>query len=286
MTADQIRTAAADAGLGARADVIVAAALPSIRLHATPTTAALPVGASRLGGVPDLASRQTWPSAGGSPLAFVAQIDLASLRGFPASRDLPEAGLLSFFYDTGQEHWGFDPKDAGHFTVLYSPRGPYRRAEPPRDLAPGATFVACGLTFHESLTLPPPDSTAFTELRFSPDEREKYFAMIDAIREHASFEADERSWLLGHPDQVQEDMQEECALVTGGLYCGDGPPIADPRHRLLARRAPEWRLLLQVGSEEAAGMMWGDLGNLYYWIRHEDLAADRFDRSWTILQCF
>ncbi|MGH9314612.1 MAG: DUF1963 domain-containing protein [Vicinamibacterales bacterium] len=30
----------------------------------------------------------------------------------------------------------------------------------------------------------------------------------------------------------------------------------------------------------------GDLGNLYYWIRHEDLAAVRFDRSWAILQCF
>lgn len=33
------------------------------------------------------------------------------------------------------------------------------------------------------------------------------------------------------------------------------------------------------------GMMWGDLGSLYYWIRHDDLAAAPFEAWWTILQC-
>jgi len=31
--------------------------------------------------------------------------------------------------------------------------------------------------------------------------------------------------------------------------------------------------------------MWGDLGRIYYWIRDDDLAARRFDRSWLVLQC-
>jgi uncharacterized protein YwqG len=52
-----------------------------------------------------------------------------------------------------------------------------------------------------------------------------------------------------------------------------------------ASSALEWRLLLQVPSADAAGMMWGDVGCLYYWIRQDDLAARRFDRSWMILQC-
>ena len=285
MTAAEIRAAVVDAELSARADDILSAALPAIQLHLTPTARALPEGASRFGGAPDLPSGQSWPSTEGGPLAFVGQIDLASVREFAASRVLPQTGLLSFFFDAAQEHWGFDPKDAGHSVVLYSRSGPYRSAEPPSDLIKEGTFVQCSITYHEGLTLPPPDSTAFTALGLSSDERERYFNLIEALREHGSFEAEERSWLLGHPDQVQGDMQEECALVTGGLYCGDGPPIADPRHRILARRAPEWRLLLQVGSEEAAGMMWGDLGSLYYWIRHDDLAAGRFEASWTILQC-
>jgi uncharacterized protein YwqG len=285
MTNDQIRKAAVDAGLAARADAIVAATLPSIRLHPTPATGPLPEGTSRLGGTPDLAAGQTWPSVDGRPLAFIAQFDLASLRGLQASRELPEVGLLSFFYDANGEHWGFDPKDAGHFAVLYAPGGPVRRVEAPRGLPREFLFVPCDLTAHESLTVPPPDSTAFAGLMLSPDEREKYFSMIDALEEQKSFDAEEQSWLLGHPDQIQGDMQEECALVTGGVYCGDGTYMTDPRHRMLARRAPEWRLLLQVGSEEAAGMMWGDLGNLYYWISGPDLAAVRFDKAWMILQC-
>jgi uncharacterized protein YwqG len=31
--------------------------------------------------------------------------------------------------------------------------------------------------------------------------------------------------------------------------------------------------------------MWGDAGMLYYWIRKQDLAEDRFDRIWMALQC-
>jgi uncharacterized protein YwqG len=285
MTADEIRAAAVEAGLGARLDTILSASLPAIRLHPAGAPTTQTAGASRLGGAPDLAPGQVWPATDDGPLAFVAQIALDSVRGFAASRVLPQAGLLSFFFDAAQERWGFDPKDVGHSVVLYSHAGPYRPAEPPADLPAEARFVPCGISYNEGLTIPPLESTAFEELRFSPDERDRYATLTDALREHGSFEAEERSWLLGHPDQVQGNMQEECALVTGGLYCGDGPPTTDPRHRMLARRAGEWRLLLQVASEEAAGMMWGDLGNLYYWIRHEDLAAARFESSWTILQC-
>jgi uncharacterized protein YwqG len=44
-------------------------------------------------------------------------------------------------------------------------------------------------------------------------------------------------------------------------------------------------LLLQIDSDDAIGWTWGDAGRLYFWIRKQDLAARRFDRVWTILQC-
>jgi uncharacterized protein YwqG len=47
----------------------------------------------------------------------------------------------------------------------------------------------------------------------------------------------------------------------------------------------DWHLLLQVDSEQAAGMMWGDVGRLYYWIRSKDLKAGNFDNVWLVLQC-
>jgi len=47
----------------------------------------------------------------------------------------------------------------------------------------------------------------------------------------------------------------------------------------------DWRLLLQVASDDAPRMMWGDAGISYYWIRDEDLRERDFDRAWLILQC-
>src|SRR5262245_17272537 len=70
--------------------------------------------------------------------------------------------------------------------------------------------------------------------------------------------------LGGYPDQIQGDMMLECALVSAGLYCGDASAYRDPRLPAFRKHAREWRLILQVPSAEGAGMMWGDLGYLYY----------------------
>jgi hypothetical protein len=91
--------------------------------------------------------------------------------------------------------------------------------------------------------------------------------------------------LLGHPDPVQGDMKFECQLVTNGLYCGDSSGYQDARAKELRGGAAEWRLLLQVDSQDEAGMMWGDVGRIYYWIKHSDLLRRDWDLSWLVLQC-
>lgn len=55
--------------------------------------------------------------------------------------------------------------------------------------------------------------------------------------------------------------------------------------KTLESNADDWILLLQIDSDESIDLMWGDVGSIYYWIRHEDLARQRFDSVWMALQC-
>jgi uncharacterized protein YwqG len=81
-------------------------------------------------------------------------------------------------------------------------------------------------------------------------------------------------------------MQLECQLVAHGLYCGDASGYEDPRAQALEPGATDWRLLLQIDSEEDAGMMWGDSGRIYYWMTRDALAGRRWDEAHMILQCY
>ncbi len=84
---------------------------------------------------------------------------------------------------------------------------------------------------------------------------------------------------------MQADMQLECQLVTNGINVGTQGRHGDPRVEVLSAGATDWRLLLQIDTEDAAGMMWGDAGRIYYWIRDQDLAKAAWDETWLVLQC-
>jgi uncharacterized protein YwqG len=240
----------------------------------------MPPGTSKIGGNPDLPKDQVWPTWGGKPLSFLLQINLKDIATFPVAQNLPKTGLLSFFYDSQEQPWGFDPADKGRWKVFYFETSKIVAAEhqnPDPQIEPCDCDLLC---FKEALTLPPCGSKAADEIGFSSEESDAYMDMMDELNEVSGHQ------MFGYPAQVQDgDMQLECQLVSHGLYCGDSRGYENPRRKELEEDSHQWQLLLQLDSDDSSEMMWGDCGRLFFWIREVDLKQANFDHVWVILQC-
>jgi len=274
-----------------------ALALPSARL----VTQRVPqdqigLGESRIGGVPDLPQGTEWPRWLPSaqrdnilgqprnpehpePLGFIAQIDL---RDVPRIDDaLPESGWLYFFYDRYDEPWGFDPADRGCCRVLYADcdRSALVRAEPPADADPEHLADSCRVEFSAQLTIPNDLET----IEYDTPAFEAY----EALREELTgSDGSTLHRLLGHPEVVQNPMELECQLASNGVNCGGPEGYESPRAQELAPGARDWRLLLQIDTDEdGPGWMWGDVGRIYFWIKRDDLTSLQFQDVWLIFQC-
>lgn len=238
-------------------------------------------GFSKLGGFPDLPEDLQWPVRDGVPLAFLAQISLSEFRIPPTLHGLPAAGYLFFFYEAEQNTWGFDPADRGSWRVLFSEKPPVESSEElPEGLEEDYVFAEKRVQFRPFSSLP--DTERLDE---SEERTEEYLeALVDAKQE--SYDGFPHHQIGGFPDVIQSDeMELQCQLVSNGLYCGDSSGYNDPRAETLAPGAKHWRLLFQLDSDEETGMMWGDSGMLYFWIREQDLESKSFENVWMILQC-
>ena len=225
---------------------------PAVRLAARrEPDAAMDIGATKFGGAPDLPHGTRWPmwtppgSAEARPLQFFAQVNLAEVAAVaPGPLDLPPEGQLSFFADfgvDGQSVTGLDLAQHGGSTVLYSP--------------PLAQFVRC------SPRIAPLSSGEFRPMgRWTwprhlpggapiPDADARALDQVDA-----ELEADLRA-----------AVPEGWFLVGGHQFGGHG------------RCGGDWRLLLQLGSDDVLEIVWPGRGTLAWTVRPDDVTAAHWD---------
>lgn len=234
----------------------------------------------RLGGFPRLPATAAWPDRKGRPLSFIAELDLTALRASAGPDWLPAMGLLQVFFDVEQEPWGFDPADRDGWKVLMTD-GPTGQALPrPPGLLSDQVFAPVALAGRSALTYP-------TTERFSlpPDIAGTFdFEAVHAFMD-AGLGDGPRHQVGGFPSPIQGDAMElEAQLASNGIYMGGADSYSDDRIAALEAGASDWRLLLQIDSDDEAGMMWGDSGILYVWVREQDARAGYFSRVWMILQ--
>ncbi|MEQ8147337.1 YwqG family protein [Streptomyces sp. OP7] len=243
--------------------------------------------AGRLGGLPALPTASEWPVwEGHGPLSFIASVDCAHLPVAAPDMDLPAAGTLLFFYFDGQ-------LDDGDALVLAEDRESWAGARvlhvaadeevaergAPAELKP---YPVVPLTARVEMTATEPWHPS-VRAAFAPaaplgnryDHPVCSQEFLDALWK---FDDEVGHRIGGHAHSVQNPVEMEIAeAVLDGEVSWD-----DPR---LSEEAGGWVLLAQFDSEDAADMMWGDAGALYWLIRPEDLAERRFERAMFTWQC-
>lgn len=265
-------------------DIIESGAERCVGFHMIPTEeGGLPVGCSKVGGSPDLPLECGWPSCGGRPLNFLLQINLEDISKFSYCKELPQTGLLSVFFDAVEQRWGFDPQDQGRWQILYveAPDSGLKRLTQPHSDLPVREFRPCALTFYEALS-PGWETVPVHALNMDDHEADEFFDFAHSLPGGPAHQ------ILGHPLGIQsfeKDMQFRCQCVSNGLYMGGGPAFDAERAKELEPGAAEWRLLLQIDSDDSSAMEWGDSGRLYFWIRDQNLRQRDFSAVWMILDC-
>ena len=225
----------------------------------------------------------------------MAQINFAEARSAGTlDADFPESGLLSVFYDLMEQPWGFNPADACALKLIFFEGDAEleRRPQPPAllELPDHCQLAPMACELHACVTALPLESAQWDSqgLALDEEQRDRFVEWWFDDAQNAASSGGEDSGchrIGGWPTPVQGDMQTECALVAAGHYCGNGDAYADEATRAVRDTATQWLLLLQIGSDEKGGMGWGDEGQVYLWMRRDDLRARRFDRVRLVLQC-
>jgi uncharacterized protein YwqG len=274
-----IKNVNSEAGINQHHDFLCTISEPAIMLIATKGNVN-----SRIGGQPIMPAEMEWPSWNGVPMLFLCQLDLSELPVGCNRHGLPLTGMIYFFYNQEQETWGFDPKDKGSWSVLYTPlsASDCQLRDIPEEIDESMLPEEKSLGYENYKSFPDYYDERVFSLELSSKQVDQYYEQYSN-----NFNNEHAHHLFGYPNPVQNnDMDLECQLVSNGLYCGDSTGYNDPRAVELTPGKSDWMLLLQLDSDEDANIMWGDSGMLYFWIRKEDLDELRFENCWMILQCY
>ncbi len=249
------------------------------------------LGESKIGGKPDLPIGTNWfKDDNGNYLDFLAQFNLEDIAAFDIEKLLPPKGMLYFFYDEKQASWGNEPDDKDKFKVFFYDEDLSQLSVTlhPDKIKDHPYFKLCKLSFKTSLMLPE-DLFGLTENiygnKLKEENLEKYYKFLKAIENPNLKYIDSNTKLLGYPNVIQNRMEEDCERAIQGFKYSTPFALMGIKYESIKKNTYDWTLLFQLASVDEAEMMWGDCGNLYFWIKKEDLKNQNFENCWQILQC-
>lgn len=236
----------------------------------------IPLGATKIGGLPDLPQESDWPLFSySSPLAFLAQINLAEVAPHQTNLvGLPSEGLLSLF-----SVWGWvtedeaDPQtpnadwlEQNGWTVFIhtTDTASLKRMSAPEGLY---LFKAASVERIPVLSLPNHQmEPEVMRLNWS----EEIFDMYD------EFQSRYRSVVMARLMKNKDSFASHHLLGGYALFQQEYPEELEGLNL---------SMLLQIGSDINTEMCWGDGGELTFYVDTVSLDEGKFEKPWGTCQC-
>jgi Domain of unknown function (DUF1963) len=237
--------------LGHKALKIVKSSRNAVEIRLTEFNCQLAHIASRVGGHPALPDDVDWPiSNDGAPMIFLAQFSCGELST-ERYEGLPDEGIISVFLDTMDS----EPSEARVFH--YSLTRDMRRRAPPN--APATEKMAYRPTFHAIITIPRPDSSAYSDLELDEEEKSNYTRLLDEL--------------------------DQC-LDASALQLGGHPPYRLEREDVPGVDDGNWEFFLAVHDIEELFVSWPEGGCAFVWIPPLDtrFRRGRAALTWQVLE--
>jgi uncharacterized protein YwqG len=288
-TVDELRNLIHQHKLERWEEKIVSLAKPAIAIQKqlTRNEHDIPIGASKLGGSPDLPQGVDWSFCEGKALTFMAQFKLSEVASFDVETFLPERGMLYFFYEVEETHWEA-PTISDGWKIIYveDENTPLFRIPHPIQQGKRRTIQALPcyqVKYVPCLSLPMIfGSNKKYDFEFNDDEGEAYCEMADDWRESDHH-------LGGHPLQIQHDVEWEVVIMKHHIRAKQDEDYQwryrDEEVAFIQREMKNWQFLFQIDSDDDLEVTWGDAGTLYVCIPKGSLRERKFEDCWTVLQC-
>lgn len=154
-------------------------------------------------------------------------------------------------------------------------------------------FVSIGLVPQQTLSLPGWEEPA-VESVFPPYQdrsevaeaaRQAYRSMNDYWNDVVDVNSVPNHQIGGWPRLQQAPIWRGCEVVSRGLPLGSLEDWQRAEPTFSPEREADWRLLLQIDTDDDAGWMWGDVGTLYFTVQQSTPPPAMFDDAWLVLQC-
>lgn len=273
-------------------DFILQHSKPAIHLtrEFVPNEDDLPIGASKIGGNPDLPADFEWPYADGRPLYFMLQIQLADIKDIDTENQLPDTGWLYIFYDFDRVpiYNEYEDKEGIVFHDVRESKNLIRYKHPEQDgtyryiRALPSLKIVC----HHMLTLPILYDF-HDEIEYFEEETQNLLAYhyLDLLSEIGRLYKP-LHYILGIANSIQEELSIQAWNERDRKLTNYKPdPLIE---QWLNAPDKKWRLLFQIDSDYAPESH-GDIsfvgsGRLYIMIRQGDLTKRRFKNAHFIVQ--